>query len=49
MMLIIKKFNVLGGNLGNGKLTTGKLEGYKAKDKNDIGGNIINFDIEEKQ
>lgn len=45
----IKKFNVLGGNLENGKLTTGKLEGFKVKAKNGKGGEIINFEIEEKQ
>ena len=45
----IKKFNVLGGNLENGKLTTGKLEGFKVKAKNGIGGEMINFTIEEMQ
>ena len=45
----IKKFNVLGGNLENGKLTTGKLEGFKIKAKNGKGGEIIDFEIEEKQ
>ena len=45
----IKKINVLGGNLGNGKLTTGKLEEFKVKAKNGKGGKIINFEIEEKQ
>lgn len=45
----IKKFYVLGGNLENGKLTTGKLEGFKVKAKNGIGGEMINFTIEEMQ
>ena len=45
----IKKFNVLGGNLENGKLTTGKLEGLKIQPKNGRGGQTINFTIEEIQ